>query len=223
MEIVYENKEICAKCGGKCCKSGGCQYAPEDFESLKFDYLLAKLQEGYISIVSVLDFQEINGKLIAIPFLYVKARNSGRPIIDLLSMRTACSALTENGCRYDFEHRPSGGVNLIPGENGTCYREKDPLEFINMWQPQQQVLRKLTKRIAGKSVEAQLREDAYHLFKDIFAQKFDGVNVLEIQEVLSGLPELARAFPEEYKKAYAEHNLLFPNDFTRKRTQKNFG
>lgn len=212
MENIYENKELCAACGGKCCKMGGCQYAPKDFESLKFDYLLGKLAEGYISIVSVLDFKVYNGKMTAQPFLYVKARNTNRPIIDLLSMRTACMSLTDTGCQYDFEHRPSGGINLIPGENGTCYRETDPMEFIMMWQPQQNVLRKLVKRLTGKSVEAQLKEDAYNLFKDILARKFDGVSEIEITEVLSGLHELSLAFPTEYHKAYNEHKVLFPND-----------
>ena len=213
MENIYENKEICAKCGGKCCKKGGCQYAPEDFESLKFDYLLGKLQEGYISIVCVLDFEDFRGKIIAHPFLYVKSRNVNRPVIDLLSMRTQCMALTDTGCRYDFKDRPSGGINLIPADNGKgCYHEKDPLEFIKMWQPQQQVLRKLVKRISGKSVEAQLAEDAYHLFQNIFARNFDGVAPEEIKEILRGLNALSLAFPLEYQKANYEHRLMAPLD-----------
>ncbi|MBQ6840744.1 MAG: hypothetical protein IJO63_01330 [Bacilli bacterium] len=213
MENKYENKELCASCGGKCCKKGGCQYAPQDFESLKFDYLLEKLQEGYISIVSVIDFIDFKGKLIANPMLYIKSRNVNRPIVDLISMRTACSALTDTGCRYDFEHRPSGGINLIPsnGPEG-CYPEKNPLEFIMMWQSQQQVLRKLIKRITGKSVEAQLAEDAYKLFKDVFARKFDGVAPEEIQEILSMLPNLSLVYPESYHKAYNEHRVMCPND-----------
>ncbi|MBE6148647.1 MAG: hypothetical protein E7167_04080 [Firmicutes bacterium] len=212
MENIYENKELCAKCGGQCCKKGGCQYAPEDFENLKFDYLLGKLEEGYISIVSVLDFQEFNGRIAAQPFLYVKARNVNRPIVDLLSMRTSCMSLTETGCKYDFEHRPSGGVNLIPGENGTCHWEKDPMEFIMMWQPQQKVLRKLVKRLTGQSVESQLREDAYNLFKDIFARNFNGVAEEEIREILSGLHNLSLAFPEAFQKANSEHRIMAPND-----------
>lgn len=28
----YENKELCAKCGGKCCKRMGCELFPEDVE-----------------------------------------------------------------------------------------------------------------------------------------------------------------------------------------------
>ena len=212
METIYENQDLCSKCGGKCCKAGGCQYSTDDFDSLKFDYLLGKLSEGYISIVSVLDFQTINKKVIAQPFLYVKARNVDRPVVDLLSMRTSCSCLTENGCMYSFDERPSGGVNLIPSENDTCYWAKDPMEFIMMWQPHQNVLRKLVKRINGRSVEMQLKEDAYHLFKDIFAKKFDGINEIEIKDVLKSLNDLALAFPEEFEKAYNEHQIIAPYD-----------
>ena len=34
MQEILENKEICAECGGKCCKKCGCDYAPKDFENL---------------------------------------------------------------------------------------------------------------------------------------------------------------------------------------------
>lgn len=126
-------------------------------------------------------------------------------------MRTKCSVLTENGCMYVFEPRPSGGVNLIPDKNG-CYPKKDPMEFIQMWQPKQQVLRKLVKRLTGKLVESKLKEDAYLLFKDIFARKFDGVASEEVQEVISMMPNLGTVYPEEFYKSYRERKVLFPND-----------
>ena len=213
MENKYENKELCAKCGGICCKKGGCQYSPTDFESLKFEYLYEQLQAGYISIVCVVDFVNLKGKLIANPMLYVKSRNEGRPIIDLLSMRTKCSALTDTGCMYDFKNRPSGGKNLIPG--GTpdkCYPEIHPLEFIKMWQPQQQVLRKLVKRINGRTVEAQLEIDTYNLFKDVLARKFDGIAPEEIENILGMLPMLSQVYSEATKKAIKEYRVLHPND-----------
>ena len=28
----HENKELCSKCGGRCCKSCGCELFPEDFK-----------------------------------------------------------------------------------------------------------------------------------------------------------------------------------------------
>lgn len=52
METIQENREICANCGGMCCKKCGCDFGADNFENLIIDYLQKKLEEGYISIVS---------------------------------------------------------------------------------------------------------------------------------------------------------------------------
>lgn len=204
MENKYINEEMCKECGGRCCKKGGCQYAPTDFENLKFNYLLEKLNEGYISIVAALDVNNINGRSYVTPYLYVKSRNVGRPVVDLYSLRTRCSALSDTGCMYDSEHRPSGGLNLIPAkdEKGRCcYPEKDPMEFIQMWQPHQNVLRKLIKQLTGKSAEAKLKEDIYNVFLDIFYYRFEGVSKEELREVLNDTLMLQMNFQQEYVNA----------------------
>jgi len=210
MERKYINEQMCSECKGACCKKGGCQYEPKDFELIKFNYLLGKLNEGYISIVAALDPYTINGKNIMGTHLYIKSRNVDRPIIDLYSPRTRCSALTENGCIYDAEHRPSGGLNLIPAAdvNGRyCYPEKDPMEYIAMWEPYQNLLRKLVKHITGKSVEAKLKEDIYKVFLDVFHLKFDGVSKEEIQNILENLMMLQIYFPDEYNNAMHAYQI----------------
>ena len=53
MERV-ENREICGKCGGKCCKKSGCDYSTKDFNDLSVNAIYKKLEEGNISIVSFL-------------------------------------------------------------------------------------------------------------------------------------------------------------------------
>lgn len=208
MNIQMENKEICAKCGGFCCKKSGCDYSIKDFESLKIDYLQSKLEEGYISIVSAQDFLETkDGKIINSPFLYLRARNINRPIIDLLSMKTTCKSLEKNGCRYNLENRPSGGVNLIPADgNKSCYPLIPPLEIVKEWQNYQKILARLVKRMTGKSVQENLKIDVENLFYDCFSKNFEGVMDIEIQDILEMLPLLAKAYPEEYKKAKARYN-----------------
>ena len=37
--IEYENLNLCAECGGKCCKNSGCGYLPKDFENMFFGNL----------------------------------------------------------------------------------------------------------------------------------------------------------------------------------------
>ena len=208
MENKYINEEMCAECKGACCKKGGCQYSTQDFESLKFEYLLKKLNEGYISIVAALDPRVINGRKVMYTHLYIKSRNEGRPIIDLYSLRTRCSALTEVGCKYDVDNRPSGGINLVPAqdENGRCcYPETDPMEYIKMWEPHQTVLRRLVKHFTGKTVENQLREDIYNLFTSIFYQRFEGVSPEEIESVLGDQLMLSTYFEDVVIKAINDY------------------
>lgn len=52
------------------------------------------------------------------------SRSSGFIII-----KKCCSLLTDSGCLYSLEKRPSGGVNLIPDENG-CYQLVNQKEAI---------------------------------------------------------------------------------------------
>lgn len=222
METKFINEEMCAECKGACCKKGGCQYSTTDFDNLKFEYLLQKLNEGYISIVAALDPRTVNGRKIVNTHLYVKSRNEGRPIIDLYSLRTRCSALTDTGCKYDIDSRPSGGINLVPAkdENGRCcYPETDPMEYIKMWEPHQKVLRRLVKHFTGKSVEYQLREDIYNVFNDLFYQRFEGVSLEEIHNVLEDQMMLSVYFEDVYIKALNDYIKLNGKHPIRTRTR----
>ena len=124
-----------------------------------------------------------NGKLYANPFLYLRARNIDRPIVDLLSMKTTCSMLTNKGCSYDLQNRPSGGVNLIPKENGSCYHKEDPLVKMKEWESYQKVLEKLVKRITGYSVEERFRLDVIDLFVNLMNENFEGISEFEINDI----------------------------------------
>ena len=93
MEVLFENKDICSKCKGVCCKKSGCDYSASDFEHLNTNFLYEKLKEGKISIVSYQDFKQIKGKITSTSFLYLRARNKNRDIVDLLSLKTTCLLL----------------------------------------------------------------------------------------------------------------------------------
>lgn len=85
--VELENKDVCKKCGGKCCKKCGCDYYIEDFENFKINYLEKRLRDGNMSIVASIIFSVVKGKCVAKPFLYLRARNKGRDIVDLLSLK----------------------------------------------------------------------------------------------------------------------------------------
>lgn len=197
-----ENLEICKKCGGMCCKKSGCDYLSSDFNDLSFNGLLKTLSSENISIVSALIFEKLpNNKIYANPFLYLRARNTNREIIDLLSMKTTCSLLTDAGCKYSYNERPSMGKYLVPVENNQCYPLKDPNIVIESWKSYQKVLSKVVKKITGLSVDEKLKQDAENLFYDILMEKFNGIDIREIADVKNMMINLSFAFPDEFHNA----------------------
>lgn len=194
-----ENKDICSKCGGYCCKKSGCDYLPSDFDNLSYNSTLEILSSGNISIVAALEFSELkDGKLVVVPFLYLRARNKDRDVVDLLSIKNTCSMLTKDGCSYDINNRPSGGALLIPMENGRCYREAIDM---SIWDNYQKVLSRVVKRYTGMSVDQKLKEDIENLFYDVLAGKLEGVAKEEVEDIKGLIPLLLRTNIEEYKKA----------------------
>ena len=201
MEITFENKEICSRCKGMCCKKSGCDYSTNDFASLNTNFLYEKLKEGKISIVSYQDFKMVKGKIISTPFLYLRARNKNRGVIDLLSLKTTCSLLQKDGCSYKKEERPSGGLNLIPSSDGLCFPYQDPLEIVQSWEPYQNTLIRLVKRFTGNNVYSQIKDDAVVFFYDIINNNFKDVSTTEIRDVLQSLNLYKQAYSEEFNKA----------------------
>lgn len=206
MEIQFENKDICKKCGGMCCKKSGCDYIPSDFEKITIDYLYEILKQGKVSIVSSLSFEKLqNGKIFANPFLYLRARNNNRPIVDLFSMKTSCSQLGKNGCNYSLDQRPSGGVNLIPKENGKCYSLKNQEELMMSWENYQKILTRLVKKINHLTVDEQLKLDVENVIYDLLMDNIEGVSKQELSEIKEGMTLLTQAFPEQFKKALSRY------------------
>lgn len=210
-----ENKNICAECGGYCCKKSGCDYFVSDIESFKIDALEELLKTGHVSIVAALGFNRLpNQKLTVNYILYLRERNIGRDVIDLFSLKRTCAALTEQGCPYTIDKRPSGGATLIPQENNNCYSSVDRLEELNKWKPYQKVLERLVKRHTGLSVLAKLKEDVENTITEIYNQDFKYVMPAEKKDIKSGILDLIEVFPEEAKRAeeaYKKKIMLFKN------------
>lgn len=61
--MEYENKELCSKCGGRCCKKSGCDYYVSDFKSIDKNTIIKVLETGNVSIVSAFKYEILrNGK-----------------------------------------------------------------------------------------------------------------------------------------------------------------
>lgn len=215
--MKLEDRDVCRECGGFCCKKSGCDYAPSDFKDLSLNGILNILECGNISIVSVVSFELLpNGKKYCNPFLFLRARNVDRDIVDILSYRKQCSMLTESGCSYDIEHRPSGGVNLLPlgldPNTGfpMCHPDKDPSTIVHPWESYQKVLAKVVKRLTGKTVEEVLIEQVEDLFVTFLKEEYEGINPVEGFQVSLILSDLIDCYPEAYEKAKKRANIGSP-------------
>ena len=205
---INENKEVCKNCGGRCCKKSGCDYWPSDLPDKTYKGILKFLENGKVSIVAMMNFKRINGKLCNFPFLYLRERNTGRDVVDLLSMKTPCSNLTEHGCSYTYEERPSGGKNLTPSKDGLCYPKEDNLQKVLEWSPYQKQLEKIVKRYTGLSIDNKIKEDVVTLLTDINEENFKNVSELEIIDVKRMLPMLIECYKEQAEQVLNNSNKL---------------
>lgn len=208
MEKV-ENKEICRTCGF-CCKKCGCDYFVQDIIPFNLKNVEEMLQTTKVSIIATLDFSRVNNIRTVNPILSLRARNINRGEIDLLSFKTTCASLTENGCTYDLETRPSGGGALIPQKDRMCRSSADKIEELEKYLPYQNLLARIVKRHTGKSVYAKLSEDVEELFYKLFTEDFEGVMPEEEEEIKSMVPMLAECFPNELLKAEERYNHTYP-------------
>ena len=159
--VIVEDKNICAKCGGYCCKKSGCGYVVSDFKSLKYDDLKSLLDEGNISIknVSVVNGVDREGRAKNIRnTLVLKARSVDKDVVDLFSASTQCKMLKKDGCAYDLANRPTLGKLRIPVENMKCYQKFDTNKVVKDWERYGDVLKKLVKTYTGKSAEEVFKE-----------------------------------------------------------------
>ena len=209
--MILEDKDICKKCRDKCCEKSGCDYYVEDFQNFQLDYLLNRLEEGNISIVAALGFDYVGNKVVCSPILYLRARNEGKGIVDLLSIKTRCAVLTENGCPYTFNERPSGGKFFVPKENGKCYPLMNQKEKILEWKAHQKILHRLVKRITGKTVDENLREDVFNVLYKVLCNDFHNVSQSEIEDLCSLIPWLKKAYPEEARRAAQLYDKSYYN------------
>lgn len=142
------NSQICSECGGQCCKRCGCQFSPDDFEEISFDFLKKEIEKGYISI------ENMPGKILEQrESIYIlRTRNQGAGVVDTCYEDTPCVLLTENGCKLDYEHRPTGARLLVPSKKRgfftrvrKCYPSYSIADCCFEWKEYQDILHQLVK------------------------------------------------------------------------------
>lgn len=139
---MYENKEVCSECGGRCCRhmSGGTE--PEDFGPDVEENLRAAFSSGRWSI----DWWggELGGEMDP---MFIRPRHKGAPLVDP-SFGGECVFLQEDGCALEPEDRPMGCRRLEPVADGDCVSHVGGAvnakeASVRAWLPYQDLLREL--------------------------------------------------------------------------------
>jgi hypothetical protein len=105
----FENKQICGGCGGFCCQHMSCGYTVNDFPEFTAEKLRTEIDKGKIAIT-----RNAEGKYI------LKARNKGSKVVTSIFNKGTCAQLTNKGCGYDYDSRPTTATLLKPNPEGKC-------------------------------------------------------------------------------------------------------
>lgn len=186
--MELENKDICSKCGGLCCKQTGCYYSADDLKVVSSKSVKDLLDKGYTCISSDVFLMREDPLLLSL-----RARNKNASKIDLVSYSRYCTALSPTGCIYSLENRPSGGKYLIPNKDGDCdYYKVTLIDVIESWEPYQQMLRSVCESVSGIPFDELIRIQAQDYFEYIYQhQMYDHNNLTEYRIL----------FPEEDDRA----------------------
>ena len=116
----FENKMICERCGGDCCKKMPACAMPEDFP-IRFDELLHILKTGKWAIdwLNKSTLMEPDGTEKGRAYFIRPAIKGKKNIFDN-SKKGECVFLNKNGCELLFEERPIGCRLLEPKEDFNC-------------------------------------------------------------------------------------------------------
>lgn len=160
---MHEDLSICARCGGECCKESPCSYSPEDFGvsaelsvAEQIDIYRRVLKDGATVYTGFKLLTESgSGKTLGLlPLLTISERPEGIGALNIGTRKARCSKLTDNGCSFSFEDRPSHAKTFIPklSESGErlCRNSVSGDEFSKKWCGSQEALRTVVEELSGK-------------------------------------------------------------------------
>lgn len=147
---LFENKELCTRCGGRCCIASGCVYSPKDFRniSLDFDGFKTIIRTGDVAISPIYEVPFIGFNYLALHVRSLNGRICDIPYSTPFGS-APCKLLTPTGCSLSPDKRPTGGRLLKPA----------PFQCINYylnsgrqaedWLPYQKTLWEVAKYFGG--------------------------------------------------------------------------
>ena len=134
-----ENKQLCGKCGGECCKACPGEYTPDDIEPLTADFIAERLIRGewIIGYIGHFDFD---------PQYYLRpaGKEETGPFIEKRKdLDFECVYLTGAGCSLKFEDRPEVCRDVIPAEESNCRcggEDCNIWDISEQWKPYYKIL-----------------------------------------------------------------------------------
>lgn len=180
----FQNKRLCKKCKGKCCSYSPCILESSDMDMSSPESIVKDIKDKKLSMIPVIneDFYFTN-EFFTFPYLYVRGASRYSKPVDLYSMNGPCVHLTEKGCDFSYEDRPSGGKLLIPEKDHKCHYEHDLVTFnlVVSFLPFQDDLREAASIMTGTSVI----DEAESLFKS-FSDRIYDIDEYGIKTMMHG-------------------------------------
>lgn len=159
MDKGYESTELCAACGGACCKANGCSLAPEDMLR-ELEIWRAGMEPGREEDTEnpgTVDMGKLEAWLLesdcAVDSFtgqeglcyYIRMRHKCFTFIGVDAMGE-CVALTDRGCSLPYERRPKGGRCLEGRQDRHCRQHYTQVQMEADWRPYQRQLREIWDR-----------------------------------------------------------------------------
>ena len=158
----YINHKTCSQCS-KCCNSSGCALLPLDIEPFSTENVIRYIDTGKYSIMARI-FSKKNIHIC------LQSREINGDIFQINKPHKKCALLTEKGCLFSDEERPTYALNLIPGYYGygSCCQSLDDEIFYNMWNSVQNIMEEVVQHYSRKSSYQVVNESFDEVAKEIY-------------------------------------------------------
>lgn len=173
------DKEMCAKCGGRCCKRMGCHFRPQDFKNLTAQSLIDFIDESQCVSIDWWEGNPLDENDESIERTYfLRVRNKDGRIVEGAWVGE-CKLLETNGCPLSDEYRPHGGYTLVPAKDADseCVSEYTKQQCVTEWLQYQDVLREVVEHYGGAHMSiVDLMEGFLGMYKEFVKERRDESN-----------------------------------------------
>jgi len=143
VQCDYENQELCALCGGACCRRCPGATHPSDWPERNFRAaLVTALVRGFYA----LDYGMYEGPEESKQVFYVRPSIRGSAKVVEASWGGQCAFLADNGCVLDLDKRPAECRHMEPRMAGFgygplhCWGHGSRRQTLEIWRPYQNLV-----------------------------------------------------------------------------------